>query len=117
MEAGEELDMWVRDILDQISLAEPDIIPQVVEKGVTTVQDLDEEVFLENNQLRGTFNCFLESPKASNHRNAICEELEMMTGIVKVNGARLSLWHFRKELPKTLKLRKKTNSFTELVDA
>lgn len=99
MEAGEELDMWVRDILDQISLAEPDIIPQVVEKGVTTVQDLDEEVFLENNQLRGTFNCFLESPKASNHRNAICEELEMMTGIVKVNGARLSLWHFRKELP------------------
>lgn len=117
MEAGEELDMWVRDILDQISLAEPDIIPQVVEKGVTTVQDLDEEVFLENNQLRGTFNCFLESQKASNHRNAICEELEMMTGIVKVNGARLSLWHFRKELPKTLKLRKKTNSFTELVDA
>ena len=117
MEAGEELDMWVRITLDHMSFAEPDFIPKVVETGVTTVQDLDEEVFGENNQLRGTFNCFRESPKASHHRNAICEELEMMTGIVKVNGARLSLWHFRKELPKTLKLRKKTNSLTEVVNA
>ena len=117
MEAGEELDMWVRDILDHMSLEEPNFIPKVVEAGVTTVQDLDEEVFLENNQLQGTFNCFRESPKASHHRNAICEELEMVTGIVKVNGARLSLWHFRKELPKTLKLRKKSNSLTEVLDA
>ena len=117
MEAGEELDMWVRDILDHMSLEEPTFIPKVVETGVTTVHDLDEEVFLENNELRGMFNCFRESPKACHHRNAICEELEMMTGIVKVNGARLSLWHFRKELPKTLKLRKKSNSLTEVVDA
>ena len=117
MEAGEEVDMWVRDTLDHVSFAEPDFIPQVVETGVTTVHDLDEEVFRKNNQLRGTFNCFRESLRASHHRNAICEELEMMTGIVKVNGARLSLWHFRKELPKTLKLSKKTNSLTEVVDA
>ena len=31
-------------------------------------------------------------------RNAICEELEMITGFVKINGAKFSLWHLRAEL-------------------
>ena len=36
IEAGDELDMWVRDILDHMSLEEPNFIPKVVETGVTT---------------------------------------------------------------------------------
>ena len=49
---------------------------------------------------------FLQSQKAAQRRNAICEELEMVTGLVKINGAKFSLWHLRKELPNTLRKEK-----------
>ena len=53
------------------------------------------------------FKIFLQNPKVASRRNATCEELEMVTGFVKVNGAKFSLWHLRKELKESFHAKKK----------
>ena len=49
---------------------------------------------------------FFENQNWVVRRNAICEELEMTTSLVKINGVKFSLWHLRAELVNTLKIRK-----------
>lgn len=53
------------------------------------------------------FKIFLQNPRVASRRNATCEELEMVTGFVKVNGAKFSLWHLRSELRESLHAKKK----------
>ena len=104
MQSDEELDCWLKDICQQMIFEKPHIMPSVIETEITMVHDLAE--VLSQNVGSSEFNCFQKSRKAPLRRNAICEELEMLIGLVKVNGAKLSLWHLRREFVKTLKSRK-----------
>ena len=104
-------DLWMDDICHQAltleNFDEPGAIAASNVSGVTVVHDLEEESLPEGSHLAcRMFKGFLQSLTASFRRNAICEELEMVTGLVKINGARFNLWHLRKELLKTLKTRK-----------
>ena len=49
---------------------------------------------------------FFENQNWVVRRNAISEELEMTTSLVKINGVKFSLWLLRAELVNTLKIRK-----------
>lgn len=104
MQCDEELDCWLEDICQQMILEKPHIMSSGIETEITIVHDLAD--VLSQNVGSSEFNCFHKSRKAPLRRNAICEELEMLIGLVKVNGAKFSLWHLRKEFVKTLKLRK-----------
>ena len=92
------------DICDQAltkeNADEPETMTAPVEAGATIVHDLQEEICPPEN---GNLDGFFQSRKTSQRRRAICEELEMVTGLVKINGAKFSLWHLRKELPQTMK--------------
>jgi len=104
MEIDGERDLWLEDICNQAltkeNADEPGTMTAPVEAGVTIVHDLQDEICpAENGNLDG----FLQSRKASQRRRAICEELEMVMGLVKINGAKFSLWHLRKELLQTIK--------------
>ena len=106
MEIDGELDLWVRDICSQalrmVNVDEPWIMTTPVEPGASIVHDLHDQNWPELDG-RTMLIGFLRSRKAAQRRNAICEELEMVTGLVKINGAKFSLWHLRKELPNTLR--------------
>ena len=104
--ADDEVDIWVEDICKQTNFEQAGNIFPLVETDIDIVHDLG-DVWPENSYLATTtFSFFVQSKKAPCRRNAICEELEMLTGFVKVNGAKFSLWHLRKDLLKALKLRK-----------
>ena len=108
MEIDGERDLWLEDICHQAltikHAGEPRIMTAPFEAGVTIVHDLQEEICPEIGNVANTmFNGFLQRRKAAYRRNAMCEELEMMTGFVKINGAKFSLWHLRKDLLQTKK--------------
>ena len=104
--ADDEVDIWVEDICKQMNFEQAGNVFPLVETDIDIVHDLG-DVWPENSYLATTtLSFFAQSKKAPCRRNAICEELEMLTGFVKVNGAKFSLWHLRKDLLKALKLRK-----------
>ena len=49
---------------------------------------------------------FMQNQREIVRRNAICEELEMTVGLVKINGMKFSLWHLRAELLNTVQIKK-----------
>lgn len=121
MEIDGERDLWLEDICHQAltikHAGEPRIMTAPFEAGVTIVHDLQEEICPEIGNVANTmFNGFLQRRKAAYRRNAMCEELEMMTGFVKINGAKFSLWHLRKDLLQTTK-RKRFGAGTRTLTA
>ena len=104
-----ELDPWMSDIFEQAmstsNPAPPDLISSPVSSALTVVYDLEEDVPPENNIISNyALKMFLQNHRVGYRRNAICEELEMNTGFVKINGAKFSLWHLRAELKNTLNI-------------
>ena len=96
-------DSWIQDLCSQALSLEGPFGPEVTSAstscGLITVHDLAEENTAEMNPLPcKMFKIFLQNPKVASRRNATCDELEMVSGFVKVNGARFSLWHLRNEL-------------------
>ena len=81
----------------------PKVTSTSTSRGLITVLDQEENILLPCKM----FKIFLQNPKVASRRNATCEELEMVTGFVKVNGSKFSLWHLRKELRESLQAKKK----------
>lgn len=103
-----EVDPWISDICAEAwtlqNPAQPGMISAPPLPALTVVHDLEEDTSLENNLVTNTvLKMFLQNQRVVYRRNAICEELEMITGFVKINGAKFNLWHLREELQKTLK--------------
>ncbi len=101
-----EVDLWIIDICDQVLTQEnpaPGLISAPL-SALTVVHDLKEDILPRDNLFANTvLNKFLQNQRVVYRRNAICEELEMNTGFVKINGAKFSLWHLRAELLNTFK--------------
>ena len=96
-------DSWIQDLCSQALSLEGPFGPEVTSASTScrliTVHDLAEENTAEMNPLPcKMFKIFLQNPKVASRRKATCDELEMVSGFVKVNGARFSLWHLRNEL-------------------
>ena len=108
VDSQSEADPWIMDICDQ-ALAErtqvqPGIISSPFLSAYTALHDLaKEEDFSPGNT---TLSLFLKNHRVVYRRNAICEELEMNSGFVKINGAKFSLWHLRGELRISMKTRR-----------
>ena len=103
LDKGCEVDPWINNICAEASTlmnpAQPGMVSVPGLSALTVVHDLNEDTALENNLHGNTvLKMFLQNQRVVYRRNAICEELEMITGIVKINGARFSLWHLRAEL-------------------
>ena len=103
-----EVKSWMSDIYDQVlsmdNPAQPGLVSAPFSSASIVVHDLGEDVSLENNDhSNAALRMFLQNHKVVHRRNAICKELEMNTGFVKINGAKFSLWHLRAELQKTIK--------------
>ena len=103
LDKGWEVDPWINNICAEASTlknpAEPGMISVPGLSALTVVHDLKEDIALENNLLaNAVLKLFLENQRVVYRRNAICEELEMTTGFVKINGAKFSLWQLRAEL-------------------
>ena len=81
----------------------PKVTSTSTSRGLITVLDQAENIPLPCKM----FKIFLQNPKVVSRRNATCEELEMVTGFVKVNGSKFSLWHLRNELRESLQAKKK----------
>ena len=81
----------------------PKVTSASTSRGLITVLDQEENILLPCKM----FKIFLQNPKVASRRNATCEELEMVTGFVKVNGSKFSLWHLRNELRESLQAKKK----------
>lgn len=96
-------DSWIQDLCNQPLSLEGPFGPEITSAPTScrliTVHDLAEENTAQMNPLPcKMFKIFLQNPKVAGRRNATCDELEMVSGFVKVNGARFSLWHLRNEL-------------------
>lgn len=98
LDKGWEVDLWINNICAEASItltnqAPPEMISAPV------VHDLKEDAELENNLLpNAVLEMFLQNQRVVYRRNAICEELERITSLVKINGSKFSLWHLRAEL-------------------
>lgn len=107
MDSQLEVDPWIIDICDQALTQENPAQPGLISASLpalTVVHDLEEDISPENNLRANTvLNKFLQNQRVVYRRNAICEELEMNTGFVKINGVKFSLWHLRAELLNTFK--------------
>ena len=108
LSADEELnDFWAKDLCSQGLFLEgtfgPEVTSASTRRGLITVLDQAENIPLPCKM----FKIFLQNPKVVSRRNATCEELEMVTGFVKVNGSKFSLWHLRNELRESLQAKKK----------
>lgn len=92
------VDLWINNICAEASTtltnqAQPEMISAPV------VHDLKEDAVLGNNLLpNAVLEMFLQNQRVVYRRNAICEELERITSLVKINGRKFSLWHLRAEL-------------------
>jgi len=104
LDKGWEVGPWINNICAEActltSLAEPGMLSVPGLSALTVDHDLKEDIALENNNplANAELEMFLQNERVVYRRNAICEELEMITGFVKVNGAKFSLWHLRTEL-------------------
>ena len=103
LDKGLEVDPWINNISAEAytlaKSAQAGMISAPCLSALTVVHDLKEDTFLESNLLaNAVLKMFLENQNVVYRRNAICEELEMITGFVKINGAKFSLWHLRAEL-------------------
>ena len=97
LDIGCEVDPWINNICAEASTLTKPAQPGIISAPV--VHDLKEDISLENNLLaNAVLEMFLQNQRVVYRRNAICEELEMITGFVKINGAKFSLWHLRAEL-------------------
>ena len=103
LDKGCEVDPWIINICAETSTlrnpahtgmtSAPDL------SALTVVHDLEEDISRENNILANSMlKLFLENQRVFYRRNVICEELEMITGFVKISGAKFSLWQLRAEL-------------------
>ena len=98
LDKGWEVDLWMDNICAEASTtltnqAQPEMISAPV------VHDLKEDAELENNLLpNAVLEMFLKNHRVVYRRNAICEELERIMSLVKINGRKFSLWHLRAEL-------------------
>ena len=106
---GLELNLWIEDICNQALTFENFSRPGIIcAPCVAVVHDLEEETSPEESHLAcSMFKSFLENKIAPHRRNATCEEIELTTSFVKINGAKFSLWHLRNQLIKVRKLRKR----------
>ena len=106
-----EVDLWMQDICHQAMTLRNSFVQPVFSAPVISTlpiaRDLEREVSLEIIPSTDILlRLFLENQKGVVRRNAICEELEMTTSLVKINGVKFTLWHLRAELLNTLKIRK-----------
>ena len=88
---------------DESDCDPPQVTSASTSRGLIIVLDQEENIPLPCK----IFRIFLQDPKVASRRNATCDELEMVTGFVKINGAKFSLWHLRNELRKSLHAKKK----------
>ena len=101
---GWEGDPWINNICAEArALTDPAEHGMIFVPGLsalTVVHDLKEDIVPENNKPLASpvLEMFLQNRRVVCRRNAICEELEMITGFVKINGAKFSLWNQRIEL-------------------
>ena len=101
MDKGCELDPLINDICAEEYPAQPGIICVPDLSNLTIIHDLKEEIALENNLLdNAVLKVLLQNQivRVVYRRNAICEKLEMITGFVKINDAKFSLWASTREL-------------------
>ena len=103
LDKGCEVDPWINNIFAEApSLTNPAQTGMKSAPGLSTltvVHDLKEDISRGNNILsNAVLKMFLENQRVVNRRNAICAELEMIKGFVKINGAKFSLWELRAEL-------------------
>ena len=90
-----EVDLWLKDICNQAMTLYTSVQPVISEPSSSKKSSLDNRLML-----------FMQNQRGIVRRNAICEELEMTMGLVKINGMKFSLWHLRAELLNTLQIKK-----------
>ena len=110
LDKGCEIDPWINNICAETSTltnsAQTGMIAAPGLSTLTVVHDLEEDIYRGNNILANSvLKTFLENQSVVYRRNAICEELEMIMGFVKINGAKFSLWQLRAELQNIKKFR------------
>lgn len=100
LDKGCEVDPWINDICaEEYPGPQPGIICVSGLSALTVVHDLKEDIALENHLLENVvLKMFLQNQRVVYRRNAICEELEMIMCLVKINGAKFSLRHLLAEL-------------------
>ena len=67
-------------------------------RSLITIGDLEVNLPKQSPLPCKIFKCFLRNSRVPSRRDQICEGLERVTGLEKVNGVKLSLWHLWKEL-------------------
>lgn len=67
-------------------------------RSLITISDLEVNLAEQSPLPCKIFKCFLRNSRVASRRDPICEELERVTSLEKVNRVRLSLWHLWKEL-------------------
>ena len=105
-----EVDLWLKDICNQAmtlhTSAQP-VISAPASSASSGAKDLERVVPEEKkSSLDNRLMLFMQNQRGIVRRNAICEELEMTMGLVKINGMKFSLWHLRAELLNTLQIKK-----------
>ena len=102
-----EVDPWMKDICNQ-AMTLQNFAQPVTASALAVPGDLEGDVSQGKSQhfTDKVLGLFMQNQKGVGRRNAICEELEKTTSFVKINGAKLSLWHLRAELINTLKITK-----------
>ena len=91
LDKGCEVDPWINNIFAEAStLKKPAQTGMTSAPGLSTltvVHDLKEDISRGNNILANSvLKMFLENQRVVNRRNAICAELEMITGLLKSTG-------------------------------
>ena len=71
----------------------PGIMSASSGRSLITIRDLEVNLAQQSPLSCKIFKCFLRNSRVASRGDPICEELERVTGLEKVNGVRLGLWH------------------------
>ena len=95
---GEQAANCCRQALPVKAGSSPGITSASSGRSLITISDLEVNLAEQSPLPCKIFKCFLRNSRVASRRDPICEELERVTGLEKVNRVRLSLWHLWKEL-------------------
>lgn len=95
---GEQAANCCRQALAVKGGSSPGITSASSGRSLITISDLEVNLAEQSPLPCKIFKCFLRNSRVASRRDPICEELERVTGLQKVNRVRLSLWHLWKEL-------------------
>lgn len=95
---GEQAANCCRQALAVKAGSSPGITSASSGRSLINISDLEVNLAEQSPLPCKIFKCFLRNSRVASRRHPICEELERVTGLEKVNRVRLSLWHLWKEL-------------------